>query len=81
MDKVSNKDLWGRTNQIQIEIDLATHCEKAKQQHYKTGLDVESSRQEKERRPKPLGDVTLRQTSNKRAELATTGEDCPAQET
>ena len=61
MDEVGNRDLWERTNQVQIEINIlkrSSYLEKAKQQHYKTGLDMEPSRQEK------AG-----------AELATTGEE------
>ena len=55
MDKVSNKDLWERTRQVQIdrhsyekmEMDWP-HIEKAKHQHYETGLDVEPPGQAKE---------------------------------
>ena len=42
------------------------HLEKLKQQYYNIGLDGETSRQEKEGRPKTPGDVTLRQSSSKR---------------
>ena len=58
------------------------HHQKAIQQYYETGLDVEPSGQEKEGRPKTPGVVTLRQTSHaNRVRLATTGEDRPGQET
>ena len=52
------------------------HIEKAKHQHYETGLDVEPSGHAKDwETEKTPGGVTLRRTSRKRAELETrTGE-------
>ena len=58
MDKFSNKDLWKRTDHVQIEIEILKrrwgwlggrpHLEKAKHQHYEKGVDVELSGQEKD---------------------------------
>ena len=52
MDKFSNKDLWERTSQVQIEIEkmgmAGPHIENAKHQRYETGLDVEPPGQAKE---------------------------------
>ena len=56
MDKVSHKDLWERTNRVQIEITilkrgwgwLGPHREKVKQQNYDTDVDVVPPGQEKE---------------------------------
>ena len=54
------------------------HLEKAKQPHYKTGLDVVTERRGETETP---GDMTLRQTSRKQGLDTTTGEGYSGQET
>ena len=55
--------------------------EKAKPQHYETGLDVEPSGQEKEGEAKNLATWPWGRHHATGAELAATGEDRPGQET
>ena len=60
MAKVSNKDLWERTSQVQIEIEIIKRrwgwighrLRKPKHQHYETGLDLEPQGKGKRGRPK-----------------------------
>ena len=74
MDKVSNKDLWERTNKVQIEIGILKRrwgwlghtLRKPNSNITRQALTWNPQGRRKKGRPKTPGDVTLRQTSRKR---------------
>ena len=74
MDKVSNKDLWERTSQVQIEIEILKRrwgwlghtLRKPNTNVTRQALTWNPHGKRKRGRPKTPGGVTLRQTSRKR---------------
>ena len=75
MDKVSKKELWERTNKVQIEIDILKRrlgwightLRKPNSNIIRQALTWNPHGKRKKGDQKTLGDVTLRQTPRKRS--------------
>ena len=90
MDKVSNKDLWERTNQVQIEIDILKRrwgwhgytLRKPNSNIKRQALTWNPQGRRKKGRPNNTRrrDLEVKHHANG-AELVTTGENRPGQET